>query len=567
MSNIKVLTGPVIDQIKAGEVIERPASVLKELMENSLDAGADDINVEIRKGGKKLIRVRDNGTGIMSEDVPIAFLRHSTSKISSMDDIFDIKSYGFRGEALASIAVCSNCRLSTRFVSQELGTCIVYDFGKLVSQQVIPYNKGTSIEIMDIFQKIKPRRKFLKSDYREKTLIYNMFNNLAIPNFKVSMRLISDDNEAFFYNKTDSIIRRIVDIMNMEEKDLIWGEYLQDGCKLLIFLPKESKAGFKNIGNHIFINGRFVKVPVIMHIMKELTASAYTRDQAPFYILLLYMDPGAIDVNSHPQKLEVRLEDPGRIIPFIRHSFLSLFKRHHISLLDIFSKDDGKKDSNNEHIKEENEILPFEGIETGPCEVKEQAIIYENRLRVIGQLFKTYLLVEAGDSLLLVDQHALYEEYRFEHLMKNYKSGETKGYGLIRPVVADIGRENVDTVHHYSRLFQELGFDVSIFSNSSVLIRKIPYILYNGNIKLILNEIINALKNTGDISYEKLISGVIASMACHSSLRANYELTPEHQALLLKLFDEIEKPKCPHNRPVFIKMSKREIESLFRRKV
>lgn len=573
MKRIKVLPEQIISNIKAGEVIERPSSIVKEITENSIDALAHNIFIELRGGGKKLVKIVDDGTGIMSEDIPLAFLRHSTSKISRLDDIYNINSFGFRGEALASIALCSYCSLSSKTRNEELGTRIIYDFGKLVSNDRIPMNEGTVLEIKDIFQKIPPRKKYLKSDYREKQYIYSVFNSLAMVHNNINFRLLSDNNEVFFYEERDHLIERILDVLGLDEDDMLHGVFEKDHIKLELYLPKENSKIEKVIRNHIYINRRFVKVPLIIYIMKDLMASVYNKNQNPFFLFFLDIEPGEIDVNAHPQKLEIRMGNINTIIPFIKESFFSLFNKHYANTLDVFTQKREEVDYQPEkrtELKENLRIYDNPGIiseETEEAEGKTQGSLIKNHLKIIGQVFNSYIIAEIDEKILLIDQHALFEEYRYEQLMHYYKNHDSKyKLGLINPIILDIGIENIEIIEEFSNIFEKLGFEMDVFSKTSIIIRYIPYILKKGKIDLIINEIINYLKYEQNANIDKHIKSAISLIACHSSLRGNYELTWEHQKILIDIFYRIQIPKCPHNRPIFIELSHKDIETLFRRR-
>ncbi len=578
MNRIKMLSDSVINHIKAGEVIERPASVVKELMENSIDAGADDILVEIRDGGKNLIKVSDNGTGIQSDDVQTAFYRHSTSKITRMEDIHNISSYGFRGEALASIAICSRCIMTTKTDEEESGTRICYDFGRLISNEKVPFNRGTAVEVSDLFQKIPARRKFLKSSYRERTQIYSIFRPLCLPFYKSSFQLISDMKEVFFYPGTDSLTGRIQEVLDIDENDIIYDVIQKEGKRISLILPKEKAASRRAQPSYIFINKRYVKVPLLMYIMKELNASSYTKNEHPFYILFLDIDPQEIDVNAHPQKLEVRCENISHIIAFIKESYKRMFSRHYYNLSFMNrSSDTGDEASSKEmqtagaeYCTQENYIHkkgPFPVKDDDPgTGLREQGSLAESEIKVIGQAFGSYIIAEHQDAIYIIDQHAMYEEYRYEMLMENYKSQKPAMYGFLSPLVIEIGIENTEIAQRFHDMISKLGFDISIFSKKDIIVRKIPFILKNGNINMIIIELINSLKELENADIEKHISGVLSGIACHTSLRANYELTYERQKFLSSILYSIKKPKCPHNRPIFVQLDKKAIEQLFRRR-
>lgn len=573
MNRIKLLPDSVIGQIKAGEVIERPASVVKELVENSIDAGCDEIRVEIMDGGKKLIRVMDNGHGIFTDDVPLAFFRHSTSKIDKMEDISSIISYGFRGEALASVAICSHCVLTSKTEEEETGTRIIYHFGAPVLCEKVSFNRGTMVEVTDIFREIPARRKFLKASYRERYHIYSVFKQLSIPNSQISFRLESDLRETFFFQPRESSLKRIQDVLNMRECELIHGSFERDNYRASLFLPKESSVSARASASYIYVNRRFVKIPLLMYNMKELMSTAYAKNEKPFYILMLDIQPQEIDVNAHPQKLEVRCENVLKLIAFIKEAFENLAKRYYsgISFKDKASDNclnclsSGKTyDDPDRHL---TDFINRELFMGEPAEVpSRQAGLFSGDIRIIGQVFSSYIIAEYNEKLYLVDQHALYEEYRYEYLMKSYKAREKNAFTFLSPLIFDIGAENAEIVMKFQDMISSLGFEMEVFSNNSIIVRKIPYILRTGNTSLIISDIINNLREREDLNLEKLIGKILSSVACHTSLRANYELTPSHQKFLSRMLFSLEKPKCPHNRPVFIELERKDVEQMFRRR-
>lgn len=608
---IKLLDEKTINKIAAGEVIDRPASIIKELVENSIDANSSSISIEIKKGGKEYIRVTDNGDGILKEDLEIAFLRHSTSKISSIEDLQNTKTLGFRGEALASIAAVSKVEGITKTKNEKSGNQIIINGGKVVDIVEIGCPNGTTIIIRDLFYNIPVRRKFLKSDATETAYISDNVYRLALSNPNISFKYLKDNKVIV---KTPG---------NGNVLDTIYSLYGKDIMKSLISINNTFKdislKGFiSNLtltkGNRnyefIFVNGRFIRDIELSKIIEDAYKSLITINRFPVFFLYIDIPPDKIDVNIHPTKTEIRFEDKKLISNFIKESINMELKKHNLipeisidknqhkpetienNFLDIIDNNDKFNNSNiKENIVFEHNLkhdMPYSEQNSNVNYMKKiihndvvnsnykvnNVLKHNNNskkflpsLRYIGRLFETYILAEDIDNntFYIIDQHAAHERVMYEKIRRNYEQEKIVSQNLLVPEVINLTHGEIEIVKENKKIFNSLGFEFEEFGVNAIILRSVPMVFGNPNSRKlfidILDNISKDIKNNYDLNIDRIMK-----ISCRCAIKAGDNLKKlEVEKLLNDLRLCIDPYTCPHGRPIVIKMTRYELEKKFKR--
>lgn len=600
MKRINILDDITSNKIAAGEVVERPFSVVKELIENSIDAEAKNITIEIYDGGQKSIKVTDDGVGVHPEDVSKAFLPHATSKIEDIDDIFKISSMGFRGEALPSIASVSNTIFKSRTKEFDYGKEIAIAGGNVEYIKDTGSNLGTSIEVNNLFFNVPARQKFMKSSQRESAMITDIVNRLALSHNEISFKLINNGKNTVSTYASANIadtIRFIYDkntcenIINFEEHADVLSVY---GC----IGTAELSRGSRN-NQSIFVNKRYIKSKLITTAVETAFKSFLMINKFPFFIIFLDIYPEMIDVNVHPTKSEIKFKDDRYIFKTVfdsvhkalRDSRINSFKSEQGDFLDVIEKQVEVNKEKTETIevlelpidlkktiapikyepKQETEAVYEKTVEIKDIEINsEKQIKPKDRklpyLKVIGQYSNTYIIAEAASELYIIDQHAAHEKIIFEKYREEIKNREITSQILIVPEVLELSPEDYATYIENADLFQATGFNIDIFGEDTITIREVPILLGKPDLKNLFLSIIDNLKNMGtgltiDVKYNK-----IASLACKAAVKGNNSLSQIEMVKLIEDLSYIEDPfNCPHGRPTIIKMSLNELEKKFKR--
>lgn len=624
MGIIKILDKHVIDKIAAGEVIERPVSIVKELIENSIDAGADCIEIEIKKGGKSYIGIRDNGKGIMTDDIGIIFERHATSKISCMEDLYESCSLGFRGEALSSIAAVSKVSLVSRHRDEELGNRVILSGGRELLKEQVAAVQGTSVAVEDLFFNTPVRLKFLKSDTTEAGQISDIIERLALCRADIAFHYINNGKTQL---KTSGFNDLAEVMYHIYGKD-VYENLLEINADLSIgkltgYIGKPVISRGNRNRQSLFINNRYVKSFMLMKAVQEGYASFLMQHQFPLFVLKLSMDPSSMDVNVHPSKMEVNFENPSLIYKEVYHSvrkrLLELNTTDVIELrydeeeVDIEptkavekETSDNSEDSYMQQSltdmdaaitaklmsmgpKNNNEkagcfdIGPFELREnTGSDLVKEEIsrsytgrsdkekkeeLVFDRGpvIKIIGQAFKTYIIAEIEDKLYLIDQHAAHEKINFERFLKSMNQ---EGYAqqLLKPVVLQLTAKEELTINKYLEVFSKLGFEIEYFGRQSYTIRAVPLSFYKMDMDSLFIELLDHLGSVSEIGNIELIKDKIAGVACKASIKGGQVISDlEAEHLIRELLKSDAPFNCPHGRPTMIAMSKYELEKKFKR--
>ena len=590
MGKIHVLSEHVANKIAAGEVVERPASIVKELVENSLDAGADQIEIEIKHGGKSLIRVADNGSGMTAADAQLALQRHATSKIEKAEDLDHIASFGFRGEALPSIAAVSRFILQTQTVEATTGTELVVEGGSLVKAKECPTAVGTVIEIRDLFFNTPARRKFLKQDTTEFGHILDIVTCLALANLQVRFVLSSGGKPVLNLMPTQELSVRAAAIFGDEwaKQTLpIQGEIPH--AKLSGLIGKPSLASGNRAQQFLFINHRWVKAYGLSYGLQAGYHGLLMQHQFPAAILFLELNPQYVDVNVHPTKQQVRLSHGAMIKSMIEKTVAGALEESGDLVPSFREKDERtaiafqkarfqepnfgfeeRMASHNAPLKVAEavvaDVVTRQVDAFGPLEVGKGLKI----TRVLGQVHRTYILAEAEEGYVVVDQHAAHERVMFESLMKNFESERPATQGLLMEEVLELHPRQVEILRKKLPFLAKLGFEIESFGERAFVVRGLPAILKEENPVTIIKQFVDEEEagktQTGLKGAQEDIAAIIACK--RKSVKAADSLTlPAMQSLLEQLARCKNPFNCPHGRPSVMKYTLSDLEKQFKRKL
>ncbi len=579
MGEIRLLPDEVVNKIAAGEIIERPVSVIKELVENALDAGATDIRVEIEKGGKQLIRVTDDGCGIASEDTLLAFERHATSKIRSSEDLHQVGTMGFRGEALASIAAVSQVSLKTRRATEESGLSLFVMEGKCQSSQPAAMPPGTMIEARNLFYSIPARRKFLKSDAAEAAAISNIINAFALARPDISVHYFQDQKEVLNCPKTTSLRERIFQIFGTEMLEhLLEVQESLYHFKITGFVSRPDALRTSRNYQYFFINRRFVKDRVIATSIYVAYRVFAESGRYPVAFLFLEMPPAMVDVNVHPAKYEVRflqqalvqkgiidtlqkLLNTARPLPDFSLSTNTFIPRYSSPELAVPDWNSTPQDGS----------FPMQPQPSGPQlqmpSSPQRKLPQEGAYKIIGQYDHTYILLSDESGLILVDQHVAHERILYEQLLEIQEQRKITIQPLLIPLILEINPAQMMLLEDYMDRFREFGFEMEVFGNGSIAVKQIPEILSGTNYSAALQRLINDLEKLyrGGM-LESFAEEMRKSMACQAAVKINMPLTMEKMEYMIRMLLKTRTPQvCPHGRPIILRISHYEIEKNFKR--
>ncbi len=603
---IRLLSSALIDQIAAGEVVERPASVVKELVENSLDAGAARIRVEVRDGGRGLVAVTDNGSGMSPGDARMALTRHATSKLSGPADLETIASFGFRGEALPAIASVSRMRLFTRLRGHDEGFALKLECGELLDEGQAGGPEGTRIEVADLFAKIPARRKFLKSEGTEWGHISDWMRRLALALPGVHFELRRDDRAPIVWPATSDPLDRIAAVLGEAEADvLVAVENEQEVGHLQAFVSSPENTRANANGIYLFVNGRPVRDKVMRHALLQAYRDLLPKARFPSAVLFLTLHGPGVDVNVHPAKWEVRFADPQAVHQLIQRTVRdAMGQRNWLastpsnddsasrmqqpsaeraanprdSLLvvgDRVASDWTLADSAVQAPRAQSDPVPLPGLDAPHSKVQSSSLQFSG-LRLLGQLLASYLLVEGKDGLLMVDQHAAHERVLYERLRAEWLDRGVEMQGLLLSVDVATDPLGAAALGEHAETVGRLGFEIEPFGEGAVVVRAIPALLSGRDPVGLVSELAAELQDfpagpteqsPSDTRLLAAADRIFASLACHSARRAGDHLEDHEQRQILKDLDSIPwAPTCPHGRPVAIAYSTLEIERRFARR-
>ena len=608
---INILPDRVINKIAAGEVIQRPESAVKELIENSIDAGSSEITLIIKDSGKSLIQVIDNGSGMYPEDAEICFIRHSTSKIISENDLDSIHTLGFRGEALASMAAVAQIELKTRTEDNELGTFIRIENSKIIESYPIACEKGTSISVKNIYYNTPARRNFLKSDATELKHIIDCFLRFCISYPEIKFNLINNETKIYQFDKSDYLQRILQVFKNQKKEDLIYFSESLDFIEIKGFICKPHFLK-KNRGEQfLFLNRRYIQNRMINHAISSSFESVAKVSGYPFYVMYLTIDPSKVDVNVHPAKLEVKFDDERGIYHIVssvikkalaesdlttelnfsnseigfgfqkqlteavkerKDNFVgsssSLFKGYSDSPKINYTINDYKRIFGGDSDKEENNtdqvgFLTFEAQDySEKNSTTEGQIMPQN----VWQIQEKYIVAKISSGILIIDQHVAHERILYEKALKFQKTKIPLTQQLLFPITIDLSPVDFQITKELLEDLKNLGFEIKIFSDTSIVLEGIPSDVKLGNEQNILKEIIYDIRNNREPEIDKK-DYLARTFACKAAIKFGDILSPKEMITLIDQLFATEIPYvCPHGRPVLIKISIDELDKKFGRK-
>ena len=566
MGNIVLLDDLTINKIAAGEVIEKPASVVKELVENSIDAGAKNIEVEIKKGGKTYIRITDNGKGIERDDMAIALERHATSKIRKVEDLEHTYTMGFRGEALASITAISRMTILTKTEDADNGTKMIAEAGDILSIEEVAAQKGTTIIVENLFFNTPVRYKFLKQDATEFRYIKEMVINIAMANLDVAIKLINDGKAVFKSNGSGKMQDLIFLIYGKEiSENLVDVNYQEENIKITGVVGNTLVARDSRKDQIIFLNKRNIKNKTLLNSADEAFKAGIGIGKYGFFILNIEAPANMYDVNVHPTKTEVRFKNDEQMYRVLYRAMKNaMLNKEFMGNKEIEQE---KKDYiNSEYNYYTNNFVKNEKVEVQEApELIEREQERKINYKYLGISFKTFITAQIGDDIYLIDQHAAHERILYEKIKENYKYTKANNTQmLLVPEVVDLTHKEMEFVKEHFELFTKSGFDIELFGENTVKIMGRPDLSYrmgNRNIFLdVLDEMItNERSNSKDVE-----DRFIATVACKAAVKANMDLTKEEVDSLIQGLLKLKNPyTCPHGRPTTIKVNKEELMKKF----
>ena len=599
MSRIRSLPPELVNQIAAGEVIERPASVVKELVENSLDAGSRRIDIDIEAGGSRLIRIRDDGGGIEADDLALAVSAHATSKIASFEDLERVGTLGFRGEALPSIASVSRFALTSRTAAAENAFRIEVDGGKPHVQRPAQHGIGTSVEVRDLFYNLPARRKFLRAERTEFNHIDDLVKSIALARPGVEFRLSHNGKAVRLFKPSaseDEAARRVSEVLGDEflRNSLRVGH---DGAGMVLSgwvgLPTASRSQADQ--QYFHVNGRLVRDRVVAHAVRQAYADVLYHGRHPAFVLFLELDPQGVDVNVHPAKSEVRFRE-SRLV----HDFL--YRSLHEALADARAGAGPMADAGVAAGGAEAARSPLSmarnqsGIRFGVGEpLADYAALFgrnvENSANVtlqdmpaagqpesdtsqipplgfaIAQLHGIFVLAQNAHGLILVDMHAAHERITYERLKRDQQGEGIRSQMLLVPMAIAVSEREAAIVEEQTGRFAELGFDIVRSGPQGITVRRVPSLLAGGDVAQLVRDVIADLATHGSTTrVEEAGNELLSTMACHGSIRANRRLSlPEMDALLREMEITERSGQCNHGRPTWVQLSLQELDRLFLR--
>lgn len=591
MNNIITkLPDSVANRIAAGEVIERPASMLKELLENAVDSGADNIKVYIEEAGIKSMIVEDNGRGIRFEELPLAIMHHATSKIHSIEDLDSIYTLGFRGEALASISDVTNLEIVSKNIEENSGGKIISEAGKIIEHKPAAAPQGTKIIAKNLFFNIPARYKFLKHISREFFLVKEVFDTEALVQPKIAMKLKNNGKTVISYIKTDSIKERIESYLSDENifRNLIEIEIKKDDILIygLFSSSKISQSVRKN--NFIFLNNRSIENRVISYAVKNAYSNTIPKDRYPFFFLYINIDGSKIDVNVHPSKKEVRIKNEREISGMLYNAIVkninavNTFEAVNIEtdITNTFPIQSGNNADNeskyNNYVNNQysvKDIISYENIKD-----REEINLYKNHYsihdntefgeytRAIGQIFSSYIIAECRNEMYIIDQHAAYERLNYERIYKTLISEKIEYEKLLIPCEIEYRDYEIDILNASKESIESIGIKFEANSKHSIIIEEIPiYIPKNNKIEKIIKDILDIYIIKGyNNNLEKIIKHTCSTISCKYSPKAGDKLSNGDMQKLLDLLEEENiLTNCPHGRPFVLRLSKDYLDKKF----
>jgi DNA mismatch repair protein MutL len=588
---IRILPEQLIHQIAAGEVVERPASVVKELIENSIDAGATRVSVEVEEGGVRLIRVRDDGDGIATDELALALTRHATSKIASIDDLEAVLSLGFRGEALPSIASVARVSLTSHERTAERAFAVHAENGDLKGPEPAAHPQGTTVEVRDLFFNVPARRKFMRAERTELQHVSRMIERLALSRFDAHFSLSSNRRAMFELPAAQSDQQKLGRI----------GQVLGDDFSAHTIFIDESAAGFRLWGwlcqptharaqpdlQYLYLNGRMVRDRLLSNAVRMGYEDVLFHGRYPAYLLFLEMDARLVDVNAHPAKLEVRFRDTRLVHDFVFRTLARVLSAtrpsagrdlaHSPGYVDVLRRpsetalwpmSSPTQSALRMDVPSTANYHNAPGSNHGPAEVRDAACETVPPLGfAMAQLHGVYILSQVADGLILVDMHAAHERTCYER-MKTALAGEGISIQpLLMPISVPLTTAEADLVEQHVHLFERAGFEVERSGPTSILVRAVPMFPANVEVSTLLHDVIADLREHGTTNrFEDQVNRMLGTLSCHGAVRANRNLTISEMNALLRTMERTDRSdQCNHGRPTWAHVTMSELDRLFLR--
>jgi DNA mismatch repair protein MutL len=592
---IQKLTSQLANQIAAGEVIERPSSVIKELIENSLDAKSTFITVDIEQGGGKLIRVRDNGSGIHKDDIALALDRHATSKIHDIEDLTTIATLGFRGEALASISSVSRLELNSRHKDGDSAWRVIAEGDHITELEPSAQPQGTSIAIRDLFFNTPARKKFLRSERVEFGHIEDVVKRIALSHFEVGFELLHDGKSLFRVPPAKNQIeqeRRVATICGKDFlENALYIEFEASGLSMRGWVADPTFSRSQADRQYFYVNHRAVRDKIVSHAIRQAFEDVLYNKRHPVYVLFLDLNPSLVDVNAHPTKFEVRFRE-GRLV----HDFI--FKSLHRAIADVrpqVANIELQAQSPSPTYQPQQHQMPFKAEQTVEAyqalyqapkpsssyspHVQAQAIAQQAIEKTtsqdgvppmgyaIAQLKGIYILAENAQGLVLVDMHAAHERIYYEQMKQSLSESNLIAQPLLVPVTVAVSESEADCIESQADLLTKLGMVVERIGPEALAIKQVPEILRKADVAQLLKDIIADLVTLGETKrLEETINHILGNMACKGAVKANHRLTiPEMNAILRSMETTERSGQCNHGRPTWVAMSLEELDKFFLR--
>ena len=575
MSIIRILPERVASQIAAGEVIERPSSVVRELLDNSIDAGSDRITIRVEKGGKKGIRVSDNGAGMDRDDLLLCIERHATSKINSISDLFSIKTLGFRGEALPSISSVSKLEITSRPGDQLVGYKMRVEGGKLRSIDETGAPAGTIVEVRDLFYNVPARRRFLRTIKTETDHIIDTLSRVALPFNHIHFKLDDDQKTIMSLPASENELSRLSVLMGRRVAGSMIDIFQERGdFTLRGYLAPSDLSRARGDRIYVYINRRNVRDKLITRAIMEGYGQRLMKGRYPHVIIFIDIDPMMVDINVHPTKQEVRFRQGNQVYETI----VSTINRCLIQKFHHFFDSGPLKTGEKEGIQPTQMVMAEPEWEySGFTQIKaasnkigldQDEHISKEDLLIIGQLNDTYILCQVRDGLLIIDQHAAHERIVYETLKKSPLSSPTERQVFLIPYELELSLKDGRILQNNLEKLVQMGLEFEHFGGSTFLLRSVPPILLDVKWEEFLFDLVPALEDERGLDNEKAIDRLLTIMACHGAIRAGQRMSQEEMVNLVTRLKEMDLPThCPHGRPVFKKFTFYEMEKMFKRVV
>ncbi|MBN1177088.1 MAG: DNA mismatch repair endonuclease MutL [Dehalococcoidales bacterium] len=566
---IKVLDEDTISRIAAGEVIERPASVVKELVENALDAGSGRIEVEIRGGGISYIRVTDDGSGIPVDEVELAFERHATSKIEAPDDLFNIGSLGFRGEALPSVAAVADVELLTCAEGEWSGSYILLENGAVVKKKGQARNRGTTITVKNLFRRVPARLKFLKSLPTESGHVANIVSQYALAYPGVGFTLTVDGKEKLRTTGRGRLLDSIIEVYGAELADKMLpvsppeGEWSSGQAKSAIEVagmvgsPELGRAGRGYLS--FFVNRRWVSSRLLSYAVEEAYAGLLMTGRHPVVVLDITMPPEEIDVNVHPAKSEVKFRNESDVFRAVQRAVRrSLVAQMPVPRVEEVATAFKVPSTGLQQLWEAGEKS-----RVSPVEASQPLLASLPVLRVVGQVMNSYIVAEGPDGLYIIDQHAAHERVRFDNVREQREQSKPEVQGLLEPATFEVAPRQDSIMKVCLDSLKEFGFNIEEFGERTYLVRSIPALLAGDDWSSMLRELLDELSGESKSRWEERM---VASIACHGAIKAGQVLSDDEMRALVRQLERTANPHtCPHGRPTIIRLTAGQLEREFGR--